>query len=113
MWRLRKRLATVLPVDFLVGGYQLFQALLVKVGILGHAVLLLDACENGLEMVMLYAHDHVAEHVDQAPVGVQRETPVARLPAKSCNGPVRQAQVQDGIQHARHADRAAAPDGDQ
>ena len=110
---LREDLTLRALVDRLVRVAQLDHALRWHVGIKLRAVLVLDLVERLLEEVVVHAHHHIAEHLDQAAVAVVRETRVARRARKPGNREVSQAQVQDGVHHARHRDRGTRSNRDQ
>jgi hypothetical protein len=69
-------------------------------------VLGLDLVEGGLEVLVLDAHDDIAEHVDQAAVGVVGEAAVAGLLGEALDGLVVEPEVEDGVHHAGHAEAA-------
>jgi hypothetical protein len=48
------------------------------------------------------AHHHVAKHGNKAAVGIIRKTRVVRHLNETLHGLVIEADVQDGIHHARH-----------
>ena len=97
----------MLLVDLLVLVAQLDQALGRHVGVELGLVLRLDLVERLFEMLVIDAHHHVAEHVDQAAVGVVGEPLVARRLGQALDRLVVQAQVQDRVHHAGHRRRGA------
>src|SRR5690606_13858448 len=56
------------------------------------------------------AADDVAEHLDEAPVGVPGEPRVAGPGGEPLDGAVVEAEVEDGVHHPRH--RLARPGAD-
>ena len=65
--------ADVLAVDALVAGDDFLEALGFQVGVELHHLVALDGGELVLELLVVHAHDGVAEHVDQAAIGVVGE----------------------------------------
>jgi hypothetical protein len=110
---LREIFAGVLLVDRLVRFAQFLQAFGRDVGVFGDLVLLLDLVERVFERVVIHAHHDVAEHVDQAAIGVVSETLVLGRLGQPFGGGVVQTQVQNRVHHARHADRGTRADRDQ
>ena len=78
-----------------------------------HFLLFLDLVDDVLELVLLDAHDHVAEHLDEPAVGVPGEALVAGPADQALDGLVVQAQVQDRVHHARHGELGAGADRNQ
>ncbi len=66
-----------------------------------------------LEHLRVDAHDHVAEHGDEAAVGVVGEALVAGALGQPVDGLVVEAQVEDGVHHARHGEHGAGADGEE
>ena len=58
--------------------------------------------QNVLEVVMLDVEHHVGIHLDEAPVGIIGEAPVAGLLRQRLDGVVVEAEVEHGVHHARH-----------
>ncbi len=100
-------LAGVLAQDLLEAHREVAQVVGSEVGVeLGaHLGLLLGECI--LERLRLHAHDHVAEHAYEAAVGVVGEARVVGQLDHALDGLVVQAQVEDGIHHARHGEHCA------
>ena len=66
--------------------------------------------QERLESLGLDIQDDLAEHLDEPPIGVPGEALVLRLLGQALHRPVVQAQVEDGVHHARHGKLRAAPD---
>jgi hypothetical protein len=64
-------------------------------------------------VLVVDAHDHVAEHVDQPAVGVVGEALVAGGVRQALDRLVVEAEVEDGVHHARHGDGGAGAHRDQ
>jgi hypothetical protein len=77
------------------------------------ALRLLHGVDFVLERLVLAAHRGAAEHVDEAAVAVVGEPRVAGLLRQPFDARVREAEVQDGVHHARHGQRRTAPHGHQ
>ena len=79
-------------------------------------LLLLDDGLEGVDVVLvdgLEAEDDVAVHLDEAAVGVVDEALVAGLGDQGGGRPVVEAEVEDGVHHARHGGPGAGADGDE
>ena len=113
--------------DLLVLGDELLEVVDREVRVLGVlAVLLLGGLEGLVEAVVLDdgailalgdarrdgQHDP-AEHRDEAAVGVPAEALVAALGNEALQGRLVEAQVEDGVHHARHGELGAGADGDE
>ena len=59
-----------------------------------------------LEELSLDAHDDAREHLDEAAIGVPGEALVVGLLDESLDRLVVEAEVEDGIHHARHGERS-------
>ena len=66
---------------------------------------MLELVERVLEAVAVDPLDHLAEHLDQPPVRVEREPPVARPRREPFRRRVAEAEVEDRVHHPRHRDR--------
>ena len=104
---LRERLAALLLDDLLVARDGLLQAGLVEVGVDLGAALVLDRLELVLEGVLRDLEDDRAEHLDEAAVAVVGEAAVAGPRLQALDGLVVEAEVQDGVHHARHRELRA------
>ena len=110
---LRKRVARVLAVDVLEAGHELAEIGGGEVDVLHGVASRLQRLELALEELGVEARDDVTEHLDQAPVGVEREALVAGRPRKAFDRLVVQAQVEDRVHHPGHRDRSARAHGDE
>ena len=99
--------------DLLVAGDDLLEVLGGEFGVELHALGGLDGLELVLEVVVLHAHDHVAEHLDEAAVAVHHKALVARLGDHRLHGLGVEAEVEHGVHHARHRDGGARAHGDE
>jgi hypothetical protein len=66
-----------------------------------------------LEIVVRDLEDHVAVHLDEAAIGVVRETGVAGLLGEALYGLVVEAEVENRVHHAGHRLSRAGTDGDE
>ena len=107
---LRRHVAGVPAVDRLVAVDEVAEGDDVEVGVVGHAALVLEALEHRLEPGVGDAHHDVAEHVEEPPIRVPRRALVAGGPGERLDGPVVEAEVEDGVHHARHRDGGAGSD---
>jgi hypothetical protein len=65
-------------------------------------VLVLVVVEDFFEMVMADAEHHVGIHGDEAAIRIIGEAPIAGFLRHRLGGCVVEAEVEDGIHHARH-----------
>ena len=72
---------------------------------------MLHSRDGVLEQVAVQAHDHVGEHLDEAAVGVPRKAWVLGLGDEAVDGLVVQAEVENGVHHARHGHGGAGAHG--
>ena len=63
-----------------------------------------SSCSN---LVAVHAHDHIGEHLDKAAIGVVGKARIAGFVGQALGDFVVEAQVEDGVHHARHGDRRA------
>ena len=70
--------------------------------VLRDAGLVLDRLELGIEGLVGYAQGHLAEQLDEAPVGIPAEAFVAGLGDEALQGVDVESQVEDGVHHAGH-----------
>ena len=73
-------------------------------------------CSNGSISffdLRLEAEDHVAVHLHEAAIAVPGEALVAGLLDEAAQGRLVEADVEDGVHHAGHADAGAGAAGDQ
>ncbi len=99
--------------DVLERGDQVLQVGGVQVDVVADALGLLGRLQGVLEVLAVDVEDGLAEHLDQAPVGVPGEPLVAGLLGQALDRLVGQADVEDGIHHARHGELRPGPDADQ
>src|SRR6185503_4969490 len=62
-----------------------------------------------LELRDRYSEDDVAVHLDEAPIGIEREARVRARPGESLDGAVVETEVEDRLHHSRHRHRRAGP----
>ncbi len=110
---LREVPAGLLLDDLLEGGDQLLQVGGLEVGVDGDLLGVLGLVEGLLEELAVDAEDRLAEHLDEAAVGVPGEALVAGLPGQALHRLVGEADVQDGVHHAGHGELGAGADGDE
>ena len=110
---LRERAGTGAPVDLPVGADELGQVVGVEIGVERDAALSLQRGQRVLEGVRVDAVDDLAVHLDQPPVGVVGEPPVARGRREALDRLVVQAEVEDRVHHPRHRDRRARAHGEE
>ena len=82
------------------------RSLLIALGLLG-------GFDGVLEVLAVDVEHGLAEHLEQAAVGVPGEPLVAGLLGQALHRLVGQADVQDGIHHARHGELRPGPDADE
>ena len=92
---------------------QVLEVLSVELGIALNAAFLLHVVQRVREEVSVDVQNGLAEHLDEATVGVPRETLVAGNFGQAVDGFVIQADVEDGFHHAGHGELCARADGDQ
>jgi hypothetical protein len=80
--------------------------------VVADTALALQLCERRLEAMRLDALDDLAEHLDEAPVRVEREALVAGRRREPVDALAREAQVEDRVHHPGHRDRGARPHRD-
>ena len=102
---LRERLARVLGVDLEEATGQLAQVGDVELDVLRYSAVGLESRELALEELAVDARHDVPEHLDEPPVGIEREALVPRRPGKALDGLVVQAQVENRVHHPGHRDR--------
>ncbi len=92
---------------------QVLQVGRVQVEVVADALGLLGGFDGVLEVLALDVEHGLAEHLEQAAVGVPGEPLVAGLLGQALNRLIGQADVQDGIHHARHGELRPGPDADE
>ena len=110
---LRERVPGALAVDLLELADDGGQRVRVEVDVGSDAALALRAREDVLEQVRLDTLDDVPEHLQEPPVGVEREPPVAARLRQAIDGLVVQSEVEDRVHHPRHRHDGAGAHGDQ
>ena len=99
--------------DALEGVDEALEVLGGQLGVALHAALGLEVVEGVGEEVAVDVEDGLAEHLDEAAVGVPREALVTANGCEAENGLIVEADVQDGFHHAGHGELCAASHGDQ
>lgn len=84
-----------------------------EVGVDRDLLRFLGRLQRLLEEVAVDPEDGLAEHLDEAAVGVPGEALVAGLGGETGHRGVGEADVQDRVHHARHGELGAGADGDQ
>ena len=84
-----------------------------QLGVALDAALGLEVVEGVGEEVAIDVEDGLAEHLDEAAVGVPREALVTANGCEAEDGLIVQADVQDGFHHAGHGELGAASHGDE
>ena len=102
-----------LRTSFLYSAMISFSALGLKLVIELHLLALLDAVEDVLELLLGNIQHHVAEHLDQAAIGVIRKAGIAAALGQRFDGLVVEAEVQNRVHHAGHRELRARADGNQ
>src|SRR3546814_11647731 len=75
------------------------------------AAILLGELEDLLEVMVVDFEHHVAEHLDEAAVAVVGEAPVTGGLGEAFHRLVVEAEVEDGVHHARHRGARAGAHG--
>ena len=99
--------------DALEGVDEALEVLGGQLGVALHAALGLEVVEGVGEEVAVDIEDGLAEHLDEAAVGVPREALVTANGSKAENGLIVEADVQDGFHHAGHGELRTASHGDE
>src|SRR3954447_1405258 len=110
---LRKVLVGVLAVERLEAVDELLERVRVELGVLLDPAVALDLLDRLLERLAVDASGDVAEHLDEAPVGVPREPVVLRRLCQAFDRPVVHPEVQDRVEHPGHGFAGAAADADE
>ena len=102
---------------FLVFGFELVGQLFEVVGgeldVLRDALLFLHRVDELFKVLFAHFHDDVGIHLDEAAVAVPSPAGVARLLGQNFDDFLVEAEVEDGIHHARHGSARARTDGDE
>jgi hypothetical protein len=110
---LRELPAGLLLDDLLEGGDQLLQVVGGQLGVDRDLLGRLRLLQGVLEEVAVDAEDGLAEHLDEAAVGVPGEPLVAGLRGQAPHRGVGEADVEDGVHHAGHGELGAGADRDE
>ncbi len=112
--RVLREVASGVPRDDLLELLdQLLQVGRVEIHVDRDALGLLRGLQRLLEEVPVDAEDGLAEHLDQAAVGVPREALVAGLGDEADDGGIGKADVEDRVHHAGHRELGTGADRDQ
>ena len=82
-------------------------------GIVFHLLLKPGFGQHLFEEVVRDAHDHAAEHLNQAAIGVVDKARVAGQIDHALDGLIVEADIEHGVHHAGHGKFGAAAAGDQ
>ena len=110
---LRKINLGVLLDDLFVLGDDFLQGLGIEVGVKLGFLLLLLVVEDLFEVRLLDIENYVAEHLDEAAVGIVGEARVLGALGESLDALIVEAEVEDRIHHAGHGELCAGTDGDE
>ena len=105
--------AGLLEIDLLEGRDEPAQVVRGEIGVQLHRPFLLQPSEGALEAMAVDALHHLAEHLDQPPIRVEREPGVLRARPEPLGRLVVEAEIEDRVHHPRHRDGRARPDGDE
>ncbi len=92
---------------------QFLQVVSVQLHILLDALARLHLIDEGLKILLAHFHNHVGIHLDEPAVAVPGPAGVAGLGSHHRHHVLIEAQVQNGIHHARHRGPGAGTDRDQ
>ena len=110
---LGERLALVLLVDLLEDTHQFFQVVSRQVNVVLDALGFFHLVDLDLEQALRDHHNNVCKHLHETAVAVVCEAGVAGLLGQAFHSLIVQAQVQDGVHHARHGLTGTGTDRDQ
>ena len=105
--------AGVLAHDGAVGGRDVAQVAGVEIGVEAHPARLLGGVEGMIEALAVDAHHDAPEHLDEASVGVPAEALVVGQRDEAVQGGLVEAEVEDRVHHARHAELGTRADAHQ
>ena len=110
---LRERTRGLVLVDRGERRHELAEIVRGEVDVLGHSPRRLQIGERLLEAMAGDLVDHLAVHLDEPPVRVERKSCVPGGRSQTLHRDVVQAEVEDRVHHSRHRDRRAGADGDE
>ena len=110
---LRKVLAGLFPDQLLVLGDDFLAALRAEFVIELDLLALLDGVEDVLELLLGNVEHDVAEHLDQAAIGVVGKARIVAELGQRFDSLVVEAQVENRVHHAGHGELRAGADGNQ
>ena len=110
---LREVVAGLFLDDALEGFDEALEVLGVQLGVALHAARGLEVVEGVGEEVAVDVEDGLAEHLDEAAVGVPRKALVTANGGEAEDRLIVEADVQDGFHHAGHGELGAASHGDE
>ena len=110
---LREVVAGLFLDDALEGFDEALEVLGVQLGVALHAARGLEVVEGVGEEVAVDVEDGLAEHLDEAAVGVPRKALVTANGGEAEDRLIVEADVQDGFHHAGHGELGAAAHGDE
>jgi hypothetical protein len=100
----------VFPYDRLVALDQLLEIFRLELGVLRHTARFLERVECILEVLAVDPEHDVAEHLNEATVGVVGKARVRGLAGQTLDRLVVEPEVQNGVHHSGHADPGPGPD---
>ncbi len=113
-WILGERFLHFALVQLLIRLDQFLELGSVEVRVGLRLVLFLDLVEFDLEVVVGqstgWPHDHITEHIDESTVTIPGRAFISGLFDEAEDRLVGEAEVEDGIHHARHGNRCAGAD---
>ena len=84
-----------------------------KFHILRDAAFFLHLIDELLEILLAHFHDDVGIHLDKAAIAVPRPTGIVGFFGDDVHNRFVQAEVEDGVHHARHGSAGAGTDGNE
>src|SRR5690606_14007550 len=110
---LGKRLPGLALDHFLEDVHEPGEIVLVEFGVLLHSTRLLDLVELTLEEVLVDPEDDVAEHLEEAAIGIEREAAILRAGGQSLDGAIVEAEIEDRVHHPGHRELRAGTHRDE
>ena len=110
---LREVLAGFLLHELFVFGDDVLQRVGLKLVVELDLLALLDAVEDVLKLLLRNVEHHVAEHLDQAAIGVIGEARIVAALGQCFDGLVVQAEVENRVHHAGHRELRAGAHGNE